>query len=150
MDMGSIIGIVGIVITTIIAVYAIRDVRKEVRGLIHFERKRVYTRVRNDMVWLFVDPAPDAHSPEIAKGIEEFAVVSQAYDPSYTADLSKEAINNESLVFADKLVNAGYATWKQGWNMNEVRKTLHNWQTSINANRLRNILGKDEVEKELL
>ena len=92
----------------------------------------------------------DIEEMKIAKGIEEFAVVSQAYDPSYTADLSKEAINNESLVFADKLVNAGYATWKQGWNMNEVRKTLHNWQTSINANRLRNILGKDEVEKELL
>jgi hypothetical protein len=128
MDTGSIIGIVGIVITTIIAAYAICDVRKRVKGLIDLERKRVFTRIRNDMVWLFVNPTELAHSTEIAKGLEEFYVLSAALDPKQTADLTSEMVNNEALVFAEKLVNDGYASWKPGWDMEKLRRTIHDWK----------------------
>lgn len=128
MDTGSIIGIVGIVITTIIAVYAICDVRGRVKGLINLERKRVFVRTRNDMVWLFVNPTELAHSAEIAKGLEEFNVISAALDPKQTAELTNSVVNNEALVFAEKLVNEGYATWKPGWDMEKLRQTIHDWK----------------------
>jgi hypothetical protein len=127
MDPGSIIGIVGIVITTIIAVYAIIDAREQVNGLISVERKRVFTRTRNDMVWLFVDPTELAHTPEIAKGLEEFNLISAALDPKWTPDLTQSVVNNEALVFAEKLVSEGYATWKPGWDMEKLKQTIHNW-----------------------
>jgi hypothetical protein len=150
MDMGSIIGIVGVVITTIIAVYAMRDVREQVKGLINLERKRVFTRIRNDMVWLFVDPTELAYSAERAKGLEEFALISATLDPKQTADLTNQAVNNEALMFAEKLVNGGYATWKPGWDMEKLRHTIHDWQTAINANRMTNILGEEQRRKTLI
>jgi len=150
MDAGSIVGIVGIVITTIIAVYAILDVREQVKVLINLERKRVFTRIRNDMVWLFVDPTERAHSAETAKGLEEFALISAALDPKQTAELTNNAVNNEALMFAEKLVNAGYATWKPGYDMEKVRRTIHDWRTAINANRMTNILGEEEKRKALI
>ena len=128
MDTGSIIGIVGIVITTAIAVYAILDVKERVKGLITLERNRVFSKIRNDMVWLFVDPTELAHSVEIAKGLEEFNLVSAALDPKQSADLTNNVVNNETLAFAEKLVNAGYATWKTGWDMDKVKQTINEWK----------------------
>lgn len=46
------------------------------------------------------------------------------------------AFNDEALMFADKLVKNGYATWKPGWNMEELKKTPHNWQIAINDIRI--------------
>jgi len=105
-------------------VYAIRDVREQVKRLINLERKRVFTRTRNDMVWLFVDPTELAHSAEIAKGLEEFAVISATLDPKQTAEFTGNVVNNEALVFADKLVDGGYAIWKPGWDMEKLAQTV--------------------------
>lgn len=127
MDTGSIIGIVGIVITTVIAVYAILDVRGRVKGLVTLERNRVFSKVRNDMVWLFIDRTELAHSVEIAKGLEEFNLISVALDPKQSADLTNNVVNNEALIFAEKLVKAGYATWKPGWDMDKVKQTISGW-----------------------
>src|SRR5271170_7005021 len=141
------IELVGLLISLVaigLAVYAIYDVRTQVKELISLERKRVFTKTRNDMVWLFIDPTERAHTPEIAKGLEEFAILSMALDPKQTPDLTNHAVNNDALMFADKLVRNGYATWKPGWNIDEVKKTLHNWQTAINDNRITNILGKEQ------
>ena len=143
--LGLLTGVVAIVLT----VYAIWDVRKQVRDLIALERKRAFTRVRNDMVWLFIDPTPRAHTPEIAKGLEEFAVLSQILYPEHTPELTNNAVNNDSLMFASRLVENGYATWKPGWDMAKVKKALHDWQSSINADRVANIFGDKEREKFL-
>jgi CRISPR/Cas system-associated protein Cas10 (large subunit of type III CRISPR-Cas system) len=132
MDYGSIIGIAGIVITTVVAVYAIRDVRKQVRYLISVERQRLFARVRNDMVWLFVDPTELAHSVDIAKGLEEFNLITVAIDPKQTADITNNVVNNEALVYAEKLVKGGYATWKPGWNMEKVKQTVDEWKQPPN------------------
>jgi hypothetical protein len=133
MDTGSKIGIVGIVITTIIAVYAICDVRERVKGLIKVERDRVFTRARNDMVWLFVDPTNLAQSPEIAKGLEEFYVLSASLDPGQTDEHTNDVVNNEALVYAEKLVDGGYATWKPGWDREKLSQTIHDWKQPLNA-----------------
>ncbi len=128
MDTGSIIGIAGTVITTIIAVYAICDVRKQVKGLISLERKRVFTRIRNQMVWLFIDPTELAHTEEIAKGLEEFYLISATLDPKQTVEFTSNVVNNEALVFAEKSVSEGYATWKPGWDMEKLKQTVRDWK----------------------
>jgi sensor domain CHASE-containing protein len=143
-------GLLVAIAAIVVSVWAILDVRAQVKELIRLERKRVFTKVRNDMVWLFINPTERAHTPEIAKGLEEFAVLSQALDPKQTADLTNHAMNNEALTFAEKLVKNGYATWKDGWNMEELKKTLHNWQTAINDVRMTNILGEEQKRKSLL
>ena len=72
-----------------------------------------------------------------------------ALDPKQAPDLTNHAVNNEALAFANKLVNNGFARWKPGWNREEVKKTLHDWQTAINDNRMTNILGEEQKKKSL-
>jgi hypothetical protein len=76
-----------------VSVWAFLDVWRRVKGLIQLERKRVFTRIRNDMVWLFIDSTERSHTPDIAKGLEEFAVLSMTLDPGKTPfDRQAEAI----------------------------------------------------------
>lgn len=130
-----VVGIIGV----IVSVLAVLDVRHQVTRLIQLERKRVFTRIRNDMVWSFVDATEQSHTPEIAKGLEEFALLSMELDTEHTPDLTNNAVNHESLKFADELVSKGYAVWKPGWDKNKVKQELESWQKAINANRLDNI-----------
>jgi hypothetical protein len=132
-----------------VSVWAVLDVRKQVKEMIRLERKRVFTRTRNDMVWLFIDPTERSHTPDIAKGLEEFSVLSAALDPEQTPELTNHAMNNEALMFAEKLVNGGYARWKPGWDKEKLKQALHDWRTAIIANRMANILGKERREKSL-
>lgn len=144
MDTGSIIGIIGILITTVIAIYAINDARRQVRKQIELERKRVYTRVRNQLVWQFIEPIQDVHKPEIAEGLEEFALISQTLNPAHTPELTKNAVENETLLFAKKLVDGGYGRFKPGFNEQKIKETIRRWQNSINAERVSRILGRSE------
>lgn len=148
-DLGSIIGIAGVIATVAFALYAIKDVREQVKKLISLERKRIYTRVRNDLVWQFVEPIGSIHSPEIAKGLEEFAVISQALDPAHTAELTKRAVENETLIFAKQLVEGGYAKFRPTWDEAKIREAIQNWQKSINANRMTEIMGQELAGKSL-
>ncbi len=132
-----------------VSVWAVFDVRGQVTRLIQLERKRVFTQIRNDMVWMFVNPTQQSHTPEIAKGLEQFALVSMELNPQHTPDLTNNAVNNESLRFADDLVNNEFAVWKPGWDRAKVKQALEDWQKAINANRLRNILGEEQAKKTL-
>jgi hypothetical protein len=133
-----------------VSVWAVFDVRGQVTRLIQLERKRVFTRIRNDMVWQFVDATNLSHSPEIAKGLEEFALLSLELDPAQTPDLTKNAVNNESLKFADELVSNGFATWKPEWDKTKLTQAIQSWQNSINANRLDNMFGKKQRDKSII
>src|SRR4029077_18316827 len=97
MDWGSTIGIVGIVITTAIAIYAILDVRKQVKGLLIVQRGVAYAKIINDMALLFVDPTEKAHSAEIAKGLEEFCLLAQVITPERGVNVHKETVEREAL-----------------------------------------------------
>ena len=133
-----------------VSVFGVMDVREKVKGLIGLERKRAFTRIRNDMVWLFIDRTARAHTPDIAKGLEEFATLSVALYPDQTPDLTNDAINKEALAFANKLVENGFATWKPGFDLAKVQQVLHDWQKAINENRITNILGQKQKEKSLI
>ena len=132
-----------------IGVWALFDVRAQVKRLISLERKLIYTRVRNDLVWQFVEPIGSIHSPEIAKGLEEFAVISQALNPEHTAERTKHAVENETLIFAKKLVDGGYAKFRPEWDEAKIKQAIQNWQKSINANRMTEILGKEHADMSL-
>jgi len=147
-----IVGWVALVIAGIgvgISVWALLDVRAQVKELISVERQRVFTKVRNDMVWLFIDPTERSHTPEIAKGLEDFALLSRVLDPAATPELTNHAVNNLALLFADQLVTAGFATWKSGWDHDKLKHAMQAWQTAVNANRIENIFGKEKHHKSL-
>jgi len=122
-----------------VSVWAALDARKQVKRMIGLERKRVFTHVRNDMVWQFVDATPKSHTPEIAKGLEEFSLLSLELNRSHTPDLTTNAVNQESLKFADRLVKNGYAVWKSGWDMTKLQQELDKWQEANNKNLLTSI-----------
>jgi hypothetical protein len=142
-----IVGWVALLIAVIgvaVSLWAIWDVRKQVKELITLDRKLLYTRLRNDLVWQFVEPIQSVHPKEIAKGLEEFAVISQALNPAHTAEVTKHAVENETLVFAKKLVDSGYAQFKPEWDEKKIREMIRSWQNSINANRVAEILGEQQ------
>jgi hypothetical protein len=137
------------IIGLIVSLCAVFDVRAQVKRLIQLERKRVFTRTRNDMVWQFVEPTELSHTPEIAKGLEEFSVLSMTLDEQQTPDLTNHALNNEALMFAEKLVENGFAVWQPEWDRDKLAAALRQWQSTINSNRLRNILGEEQSKKSL-
>jgi hypothetical protein len=130
-----VVGFVGIAIS----VLAVLDVRERVKRLIKLERRRVYTRVRNDLVWQFVNVTPLSHTPEIAKGLEEFTAVSRELYPDQTPEQITQAVHQDCLKFADKLVKSGFAVWKPDWDMDKVKHELDAWQQAINKNLLTSI-----------
>ena len=143
MDTGSIIGIAGIIITAAIAVYAILDVRKEVRRLILIERNLAFTRIVQDFAWLFLEPTGSGHSPEIAKGLAEFCMLAEVLDAAKTHAVSKSTVENEALATARDLVEGGYAKWKDDWDMESVERALRELQNEKNSARLAKIFGQN-------
>jgi len=141
-DCGAIIGIAGIVITTAIAIYAILDVRRQVKGLLKVQRGVACAKIINDMAWLFVDPTEKAHSAEIAKGLEEFCLLAQVITPESGVNVHKETVEKEALSLAQELVENGAATWKSELDKEKVKKELHGWQTEKNAARIAKIFGE--------
>jgi hypothetical protein len=142
MDTGAIVGIVGTIVTAAIAVYAILDVRKEVRQLILVQRNLAFTRIVQDFAWLFLEPTGTGHTREIAKGMGEFSLLAETFDATKPFAVSKATVENESLVTAQDLVEAGYATWKEDWDMESVKKALRDWQNEKNTARLASIFGQ--------
>jgi hypothetical protein len=130
-----VVGLAGVAIS----VLAVLDVRERVKRLIELERKRVYTRVRNDLVWQFVNATARSHTPEIAKGLEEFTAVSRNLYPEQTPEQITQAVHQDCLKFANKLVENGFAVWKPEWDMDKVKKELDTWQQAINKDILASI-----------
>jgi hypothetical protein len=142
MSADLIVGIVGIVITTLIAIYAIWDVRREARKTLKIERDLAYLRVKNDLVWEFIDPTESAYTSEIAKGLHEFGFLAQALNPEMTTDTVKTAVEKEALEFAEDLVNSGRARWKQDFDLEKVRKAIDGWRAEKNVERAKRIVGE--------
>jgi hypothetical protein len=137
-----IVGVLGIVITTAIAVYAIWDVRRETKKTLKIQRDLAYLTVKNDLVWEFIDPTESAYTPEIAKGLHEFGFLAQALNPEWTADAIKTAVEKEALEFAEELVNGGRATWKKDFDLEKVRKAIGDWRGEKNVERAKKIVGE--------
>jgi hypothetical protein len=134
-------GILGIVITTVIAVYAILDARKLVRKNLKMQRDIAYLRVKNDLVWEFIDPTDSAYSVQIAKGLHEFGILAQALNPDWTEEAIRKAVENESLQFAEELVNSGRAKWKNDFDLEKVRHEIRSWQAEKNVEKVKKMMG---------
>jgi hypothetical protein len=130
------------ILTTGVALYAIRDTRQQVRDMKLLERNRVYSKVRTDIMWMYLNPTEQSHTAQIGQGIEEFCIMAQAVDPQYSPADLKAAIENEALCGAELLVKSGHGTWKPGANMAAINQKLLNWKTDRNKERIHNLLEK--------
>src|SRR5258708_5907410 len=136
------VAILGIVITTSIAIYAINDVRKEVKKTVKVARDLAYLRISNDIVWEFIDPTESTCTPEIAKGLHEFGFLAQALNPEWNPEDVKTAVEKEALEFADELVKSGRAKWKKDFDLDKVREAIGRWQAEKNIERVKKIMGE--------
>jgi len=132
------------VITLTVAVYAILDTRKQTQRMVRLERDRSYMKVRNDMAWIRLDPTPEGETSGIANGLEEFCATAIAVEPTWAIKEIGTAVRNNSLAFAETLVEKGYANWKPNVNLKDVEKTLNSWRTDSNRDRIQNLLSKRE------
>lgn len=144
MDANLTVDVVSNIVMLAVAIYAIRDTRKQARKMIFLDRNRSYAKVRNDMAWLYIDPTDTAQASEIAKELEEFCITAQEAEPKWAIEDLKSAVEKESLHFADTLVKSGYATWKADLDVGEVEQQLHSWATDKNRERIRNLFSRKE------
>ena len=142
MSLESLIGILGILLATAISVYAIGDVQNKATRIIQVGRDLAYLRVKNDLVWEFVDPTDSAYSVQIAKGLHEFGFLAQELDSEQTPETVRATVEKNSLEFADELVKNGKATWKKGLNLEKAREQINIWQAEKNLERAKKMLGE--------
>ena len=127
-----------------VSIYGIRDVRDQVRLLIMLERNREYSKVAHTMIWEFVDPTANAVSVEIARGLHDFCILSQALEPTRSVTALRTTAENESLAMAEELVHQGSATWKPGIDVEQAKVMIIQWQNEKNSARLDKIFGKQK------
>lgn len=139
------VGVVGILAAAGFSWWAINDARKQVREQTRIQRNLAWVKIQTDLMWLFINPTEKAHSKEIAKGLEEFALLSRALDPRKKPENLKAAAENEALETAEKLVRDGLATWKEDFDVEKVRQALHTWKAEKDAVRA----AKDSKRKTL-
>jgi hypothetical protein len=140
MSFETLIGIAGIVLTTAIAIYAILDVRKLMRQNLKMQRDIAYLRVKNDLVWEFIEPTNLAYSVQIAKGLHEFGILAQALNPEWTEEAIRRAAENEALQFAEELVSNGSARWKEDFDLEKVRHEIRSWQAEKSVEKVKTLL----------
>jgi len=118
------------------------DVRKQVKDLIELEYRRSYAKVLNDMAWMFLESTDKGYPVGIAKGLEDFSLLSHTLNPGRNEETPKLTVEREALVMADKLVQVGAAKWQPDFDMEKVRKALHDWQNQKNKVRLLRMIGE--------
>jgi hypothetical protein len=128
----------------LLAFIAIRDTRKQVVRMILLERDRAYSKILNDMAWLYIAPTQLAHTSDIAKGLHEFVRIQQDLTPELTEETLKSTVENESLALANDLVEKNYATWQIGLDLGKVNQKLSTWKSDQNRERIQNLLGKKD------
>lgn len=142
MDITLVVDCLLFVLTTLYATFAIYDTRKQMRELLRLDRLRVYKKVRTDMMWLYIDPTERAHTPEIAKGMEDLWTIVQILDPEWTLADLKGAVENEAKFAARVLAENGQAAWKDGLPIAEIDEQVRRWESNRNRERIQNLLGK--------
>lgn len=145
MSTDVVIALASTVFTTAVAIYAICDVRNEAKKMLKLGRDLAYLKIKNGIVWEFIEPTESAHTPEIAKGLHEFGLLAQALNPELTPDAMKSAVENEALEFAEELVKSGRATWKSGLDLERVQKAIGSWRAEKLVERAKKITGQTKT-----
>jgi hypothetical protein len=131
------------VIALLVSIYAIIDNKAIASRAVFLARDQAFTKIRNNMVWEYIDPTPDAHRMDIANDSEQFGAMAKAAEPGkWTDAIIKEVIDSTSLHYASALVAAGLGKWKPKFSMEAIDKKLHEWQTSQNRERINTLLGR--------
>src|ERR1700722_7372788 len=137
--------IIGIFITTVIAIYAILDARNQVKKSTELQRNIAYLRLKNDLMWMFVDPTEGTYSSEIAKGFPDLDVLAKALNPKVKSEHLKEAAENEALQSAADLVAIGTFVWKEDLDLEAVTKKLAMWNADKSKVKVSRLLGVKEL-----
>ncbi len=140
MNTDVVVAMAGTVLTTAVAIYAICDVRNKAKKIVRLGRDLAYLKIKNDLVWEFIEPTEAAYTLEIAKGLHEFGLLAQAVNPEATPDTIKSAVEKEALEFAEELVKSGKATWKSGFDAQKVRQAIDSWRAEKNVERVKKIM----------
>jgi hypothetical protein len=140
MNTDVVIAIASTVLTTAVAIYAICDVRNEAKKMVRLGRDLAYLKIKNDLVWEFIEPTEAAYTPEVAKGLHEFGLLAQAVNSELTPDAIKSAVEKEALEFAEELVKSGKAIWKSDFDAQKVRHAIDSWRAEKNIERVKKIM----------
>lgn len=119
--------IVGIA-ALLVSIYAILDARKKAQEAILLDRNRAYADARNKMAWLYLDPTDVGYPADVAAATEQFGIIAKAAGGKWNDVALKEALENESLVFASLLVTRGVGAWKPEMAKFEIEQHLRVWQ----------------------
>lgn len=144
---GVVLGVAGIVVTAGFSIWAINDAREQVRRFIRTQRNLEWTKLQNEMVWLFVDPTDKSHTKEVATGLAVFALLANELDPDRSPEALREAAENEALELAEKLVHGGYATWNPQLDAQKVRERLNEWRIEKNKVRAKQSSGARKAKR---
>src|SRR5260370_9179219 len=106
MNTDVVVAMAGTVLTTAVAIYAICDVRNKAKKIVSLGRDLAYLKIKNDLVWEFIEPTEAAYTLEIAKGLHDFGLLAQAANPAATPATIKPAVQTEALEFAEAPVNS--------------------------------------------
>ena len=138
--------IVGIA-ALIVSIYAILDARRKAHEAIMLDRNRAYADARNKMAWLYLDSTNVGYPADVAAATEQFGIIAKAAGGKWNDDALKEAVENESLVFANLLVSRGVATWKPEMAKFDIEQHLRIWQSDKNRERIQTLLGRKSEDR---
>ncbi|MGA7638007.1 MAG: hypothetical protein WA657_12350 [Candidatus Acidiferrales bacterium] len=131
----------------IVSIYAILDARKKAQEAILLDRNRAYARARNKMAWLYLDSTNVGYPSDVAAAVEQFGIIAKAAGGKWSDKALKEAVENESLVFASLLVSRGVAAWKPEMSKFDIEQHLQNWQADKNRERIQTLLGRKPEDR---
>lgn len=80
MDLVGLAGLIAGLIALGVAIYGVRDVRKQVKYLVTLERNRVYARVTHKMTRRFLQPIGDDDREASLSDMHEYTMLVRALD----------------------------------------------------------------------
>lgn len=131
----------------IVSIYAIFDARKKAHEAVLLDRNRAYADARNKMAWLYLDSAKVGYPADVAAAVEQFGIIAKAAGGKWNDSALKDAVENESLVFASLLVTRGVATWKPEMSRFDIEQHLRDWQADKNRERIQSLLGRKPEDR---
>jgi hypothetical protein len=117
----------------VVSVYAILDVRDQVRTMVALQRNLLWAKLLRNMVWRFVDPTEETREFGISNEMHEFTMLVRALRPDKTLNEVQGYANNEVLTHARDLVARGLATWKPNMDENVILEMVRSWQNEKNT-----------------
>ena len=123
----------------VVSVWAILDVRDQVRYLIGLQRNLTWSRCLHVMVLKFVDLTEETKESRPPPELHEFTMLTRALEPNKTLDEVQAFANNEIVSLAKDLVAHGLAEYKPHMDGNVIEEIVRGWQNEKRAELLASI-----------